>query len=79
MAHTTLAPSHMDSLMEMEDISSAKGAIMKAKSGIMLQKEKGHWLTILKIILIQDNGSMICQTDKAKRFGKMELHIREIF
>lgn len=56
MALTIQVPSHMGLLMEMEDISLAKAAIMKGKFDTMLQKEKDHQLTILKIILILDNG-----------------------
>lgn len=56
MALTIQVPSHMDLLMEMEDISLAKAAIMKGKFDTMLQKEKDHQLTILKIILTLGNG-----------------------
>jgi hypothetical protein len=42
MALTIQAPSHMGLLMEMEDISLAKAAIMKGKFDTMLQKEKDH-------------------------------------
>jgi len=65
--------------MEMDDISSAKVAITKAKLGIMLQKVKVHWSTILKIIHIQDNGLMIYPMGKVSRSGKMGQNIKEIF
>lgn len=78
MAHIIMAHLTKDLFMEKEGLYQAPNFIIRDKLGIMLLKEKDFVSMRLLVILIMDNGWMICQMEKANNSGMMELNIREI-
>ena len=61
------------------DLSSKEEHFTKGKLGIMLLKVKEFWLTISKNTGIWGTGSMICQMERANRYGEMGLLTKDNF